>query len=294
MNRIIPDFSKDRAVNSLPLFAEVVFRRLWNKADDFGRYFADPLILKAELFPRKEIRTPDLSRAVLECERAALLVQYTIDGEQYLQINNFNQRVRAAKSKFPPPPDKCQTNVGQLSDNCRLEHEEEKEEEKGGKPPDFDFFSLLNDSFRNSEAFRNAWDSWLTYRRERKLAKWTPSTLTKQAKRFASWGADQTVANIETSIANGWQGIFASKQQQGASPPASRISVETFRRAYDWLHNLEGMDYIPERDKAILRANLDDLRGKYKDEYDDVCTRLKDPFDALTKHIKKTGGILYA
>ena len=92
------------------------------------------------------------------------------------------------------------------------------------------------------------------------------------------------------------RGEFApqTRQQQGAPPQNKEVSVETFRRAYDWLHNLDRMDYIPERDKAILRANLDDLRGKFKNEYNDVCTRLKDPFDELTKYIKKTGGILYA
>lgn len=141
MNRIIPDFSKDKRVNELSLLAEVIFRRLWNKADDFGRYYADPMILKAELFPRREIRTPDLCRALQECERAALLVQYTTDdGEQYLQINEFNQRVRAAKSKFPPPPnvsptdvgkmsDSCRTNDGQMSDSCPPESETESETE---------------------------------------------------------------------------------------------------------------------------------------------------------------------
>ena len=92
------------------------------------------------------------------------------------------------------------------------------------------------------------------------------------------------------------RGEFApqTRQQQGAPPQNKEVSVETFRRAYDWLHNLDRMDYIPERDKAILGANLDDLRGKFKNEYNDVCTRLKDPFDELTKYIKKTGGILYA
>lgn len=137
MTRIIPDFSKDKKFNELSFLAEIVFRRLWNKADDFGRYYADECILKAELFPRKEIRTPDLCRALLECERAALLVQYTIDGEKYLQINNFNQRVRTSKSRHPAPPstndgqmsDKCQTNVGQMSDKCRREEEDEYEEE---------------------------------------------------------------------------------------------------------------------------------------------------------------------
>ena len=78
-----------------------------------------------------------------------------------------------------------------------------------------------------------------------------------------------------------------TRQQQEAPPQNKEVSVETFRRAYDWLHNLDRMDYIPERDKAILGANLDDLRGKFKNEYNDVCTRLKDPFDELTKYIKK-------
>ena len=114
-------------MNSLSLLAEVFFRRLWNKADDFGRYDARPLILKAELFPLREIRLPDISRCLQECEVAGLLVSYKAENGTFLQISNFNQRVRAAKSKYPPMPDGCRSNVSQVSDNRPREKEDESE-----------------------------------------------------------------------------------------------------------------------------------------------------------------------
>lgn len=251
MNRLIPDFSKNRAVNSLSPLAEIFFRRLWNKADDFGRYWADEMILKADLFPLKEIRTPDLRRALLECERAALLVQYTAEGEKYLSIRNFNQRVRAAKSEFPPPPEECRTNdghmsdicqsnVSQVSDSCPLEEElelelekkkKQKEKESGGRPPRRDIFSFLPQNFAESEDFVRAWNDWLAYRRERKLGKWVEATLKSKAKEFADWGLEATIANIAYSIGNGYQGIFAPKSPP-SQPKSAGANLDELKRAY--------------------------------------------------------------
>ena len=210
-NRLIPDFSRDEKFNKLSLLAESFFRRLWNKADDFGRYDARPLILKADLFPLRDVRIPDIVRSLKECETADLLVCYQAENGEYLQLKNFNQRVRAMKSIYPPMPDSCQTDVRQMSDNRLLEEEVEVEEEiKGDKSPVLDFNSIL--SFSDSKAFTNAWDNWVAYRREKKLAKWTESTIKAKAKIFEEWGEAKTIQSIEQSIANGWQGLFEVKE----------------------------------------------------------------------------------
>lgn len=277
MNRIIPDFSKNRAVNSLSPLAEIFFRRLWNKADDFGRYWGDEMILKAELFPLKEIRTPDLRRALLECERAALLVQYTAEGEKLLSIRNFNQRVRRAKSNFPPPPEDCPTNDGQLSVNCQStvsqvsdscppEEEVEDEEEKkkkqkecGGRSPRLDILSFLPQNFAESEDFAKAWNDWLAYRRERKLGMWVQATLKSKAKEFVEWGLEATIANINYSIGNGYQGIFAQKSP-GPSPKGGDISLEELKRAYKHKVNFYDPMFSPS-DYQLKALNAEDIES---------------------------------
>ena len=295
MNRLIPDFSKDKAVNSLSWFAEICFRRLWNKADDFGRYYADELILKAELFPRKEIRTPDLCRALQECERAALLVQYTVDGEQYLQLRNFNQRVRASKSRFPEPPenidsqmsDTCQTNDSQMSGGCPLEHEHEHEEEEkgGGKPPVSEIFNFVGNDFKDNPSFCEAWREWLEYRQQRRLAKWTASTLKTKARQFAEWGVEATIENIYHSIGNGYQGIFPKKK----SAQKNELSWEYFATAYEfrWEDTLN-LDISDDKERVLRVLKLKDIervKREYPEDYKDIVERLNEDFSKLKKRV---------
>jgi len=134
MLRIIKSFSEVEQFDKLSFQAEVFFRRLWNEADDFGRFHANPLLLKAKLFPlRESVRTTDISRWLAECEAVGVLACYTVDDVNYLEIKEFNQRTRVKNGKYPQMSDTCQTNDGQMSDRCPLEEEEEDEEEENKK-----------------------------------------------------------------------------------------------------------------------------------------------------------------
>ena len=289
MKRVIPDFSKDARINSLSSHAEIFFRRLWNKADDYGRYDARPLILKAELFPLKDgTRSSDITRWLAECEKAGIIARYTVRAEQFLLIKNFNQRVRAAKSEYPPPPkevevmsDKCQTDVGQMSDTCPLEEEVEVEVEKKKKKKkneaDASIFDFLNDAFASSETFREAWEDWIAYRRERRLPKWTESTLKRQAKSFLTVGPDSAVEMIQRSIANGWQGLFKPN-----NPPSTRQNIDyhSLQRAFEFVsgHFLGEYDSDPKTES--------DLKNWAKEE--GIFERLNDRFSKLYKFVFKT------
>ena len=104
-NRVIKDsITCSKQIESLTWFQEVMFYRLMVKADDFGRFYADPQIIKCELFPRKKDLT---ERATLDgldaLEKANLIKRYTWEDEIYLQIVKWfdHQQSRATKSKFP-------------------------------------------------------------------------------------------------------------------------------------------------------------------------------------------------
>lgn len=96
-------------VNSLNANAERFYFRLFLVVDDFGRYSANPRILRAECYPLKDnIRTTDISRWLSECENAGLLQLYTVDGKPYLQMLRFSQTRavnRKSESRFPVPPE---------------------------------------------------------------------------------------------------------------------------------------------------------------------------------------------
>jgi hypothetical protein len=97
------------------------FRRLLHIADDFGIFDARVSVIRAHCFPTQleKVREADVSRLLANCEKAGLVRLYTKRGLKYGQIRDFRQRVRAMKSKYPPPDDdlpvKCPSDDGQTT-----------------------------------------------------------------------------------------------------------------------------------------------------------------------------------
>lgn len=95
----------DKAVNQL---CDGEFRLLIHltvTCDAYGRQVADPVMIKATAFPRSERATTDIERDLNGLREAGLLVIYTKDGEQYLQLTPWQQRKRSGVSRFPGPGD---------------------------------------------------------------------------------------------------------------------------------------------------------------------------------------------
>lgn len=159
---------ESEAINLLPDAAEAFFVRLLLSADDYGRFYAHPAILRAHLYPLKldKVKETDMTTRLHWCREAGLIDIYKVDGKAYVQIRKFNQRMRAAKSKFPSPdgqmlltPEESQSFAGQVPVNCPADarhddshppSESESESESIGasvKPPpalaDSEFLSKL-------------------------------------------------------------------------------------------------------------------------------------------------------
>ena len=97
---------ESEAINQLDPLSERFFLRLCLRADDYGRFHANPILLKSALFPlREDVRGADISRWLAACEKSGMVRCYSDSGKPYLEIPKFGQRTRADKSKFPEPPD---------------------------------------------------------------------------------------------------------------------------------------------------------------------------------------------
>lgn len=122
------------AVNKLSWAAEVFYRRLMSKADDYGRYDGRPPILRADLYPLQlaKVTEPDIEKWILETVEAALVRDYVLAGKRYLEIKNFGQQIRS-KSKWPPPP---ASNCDQLLAIVPVVVSESVSESVVGNPPD--------------------------------------------------------------------------------------------------------------------------------------------------------------
>lgn len=119
--------SSDR-VNVLTWPAEVFYRRLMSVADDYGRYDARVPILRANLYPLKldRVSDSDVAKWLGEGSKAGLIRIYQVEGKDYLEIRDFNQRLRAMKSKYPTPD-----NIGghPRADDSRVRPESEADTE---------------------------------------------------------------------------------------------------------------------------------------------------------------------
>ena len=114
-NRILRPWVDSEAVNSLSDAAEVFFVRLIQCADDYGRFYGTPMLLKSYLFPLKDKRVADISRWIAECVKAGLIADYEVAGKRFVEIRKFNQRMRLkGESKFPAPP----SNDSQMTVMC--------------------------------------------------------------------------------------------------------------------------------------------------------------------------------
>ena len=106
-NRVIKEsIKRSPQIDSLTWFEEVVFYRLMVTVDDYGRYYGNPIILRNDLFPTKDsITKKSMDDALRKLEACGLLVRYTVDGTQYVQLTTWSkhQRVRDSVEKFPSP-----------------------------------------------------------------------------------------------------------------------------------------------------------------------------------------------
>lgn len=104
-NRMLRDWTGSDKINNISVHAERFLVRLIMKVDDYGCFYADSRLLKANLFPLvlDNVRDADILRWMAECQKAGLIVVYENSGKRYVMILDFKQRLDRAKSKYPLP-----------------------------------------------------------------------------------------------------------------------------------------------------------------------------------------------
>ncbi len=111
-NRIIKEtICTSENLDQLSPEAEVFFYRLMVNCDDFGRFSANPQILRSKLYPLKvDIVRPEMVEAwLIELIGSELIFLYEAEGKRLLQIQSWNkhQQKRAKHSKYPTYDSTC-------------------------------------------------------------------------------------------------------------------------------------------------------------------------------------------
>ena len=120
-NRIIKEsICTSENIDQLSPIQEIAFYRLMVNCDDFGRMDARPRLLKARLFPLKDMDETDIIAIMQALEKAELIVMYLVDGKPYLQMKTWerHQQVRNQKSKFPSPDEADGNQMQSVANNC--------------------------------------------------------------------------------------------------------------------------------------------------------------------------------
>lgn len=113
-NRVLREsILNSERVNAVSQSAELHYRRLMSKVDDYGRIEASPRILKAEAWAmREDVTVEQIAEWTMELTAGPrpLILRYEVNGREYLEYQNFKQRIRTAKdgktanSLCPNPP----------------------------------------------------------------------------------------------------------------------------------------------------------------------------------------------
>ena len=123
-NRIIKEtICTSEDINRLSPMAECLFYRLMVKADDFGTYYGNGMIIKSTCFPLKDITITDIRNWVCELISAGLVYLYEADDKRwYIQFVKWekHQQVRATRRRFPPCNNICNQLISDDSGCCRI------------------------------------------------------------------------------------------------------------------------------------------------------------------------------
>jgi hypothetical protein len=102
--RMLRDWSDSAKFDGITAEAERLFMRLIMKADDYGRFHAEPRLVRSLCFPLLDtLRTEHIGRWLDELSDRNLVFRYENEHQKLLAIVNFGQRLRDTKAKFPPP-----------------------------------------------------------------------------------------------------------------------------------------------------------------------------------------------
>ena len=237
-NRLIKDSIKHSCeIDSLSWFQEVCFYRLMVTVDDFGCYFANPQIIKSDLFPTKE----DLTKATVQealdrLEEVGLIERYGIDGREYLHICKWDehQQRRATKPKYPLPPENNCNQVISNDINCPRNTIYEDE--------------YVNVSEDGDESFIDKADAMkIVHEHDRLINAAENSGFSRNdATRkmlidlYAEHGLEKMLTAIEACVRNGvstiayLQGVLKGKPKKAGGRPSKIVSAQEYtQREYD-------------------------------------------------------------
>lgn len=264
-NRILREgILTSERVASLNWAEEVFFRRLMSVVDDYGRYTANPKLIRAACYPLvvDKVSDADINKWMAKCVEAGLVSVYSVSADaddqkgsprcgkpagvsqslqkQYVQLHNFRQQTRTTASKYPPmtgdcteSPDKRLADDSQVT-STRLADDSHTSTVFGDG--DGDVYEDVKKSKPKKEAGefvlpdwidQGHWDAWRSHPKLKNASDKQKSVAVEKLRKWKDAGEDYAGA-LENAAASGYQGLFLPDKQQKTARKPSQNS-ETFR-----------------------------------------------------------------
>lgn len=205
-----PGIRDSELIDKLSPLAETLFYRLLVTVDDFGRFDARAAMVKAQCFPVKDsVTAKQCGQMLKEIADAGLILLYSIDGRNLLQIQKWDNAPRSKESKYPQPnASAIQLHTDVCIPPTLLPVTVTVTETVTKTETGTDNTAIAAETFPQGLDIQ-AWQSWLSYRKG--IGKpLKPASLEAAQRAMAAFGDDQA-AVVAQSIANGYQGLFAIK-----------------------------------------------------------------------------------
>lgn len=153
---IKPDFWTDEKLTDCSLSARLLFIGTWNFADDSGNLDRSHKQIKARVFPLDNV---DCEPLLLELITQGLLIEYAVEGKQYLHIKGFEKHQlinRPSKPTCPSYEDSVSPHAGRKGRKGKEGTSSTKE-----KPEYSEDFLKFWDAYPNKSSKAKANESWL-------------------------------------------------------------------------------------------------------------------------------------
>jgi len=120
-----------KKINAVSEGAENLYYRLLVMTDDYGRFHADPEIIRGVIYTRRKITYAVIKRRLNELFKVGLIRIYEDDGEKYLEITKFeeHQKFRSdikRQAEYPHPKHFLRSQQGSRNESDTRRNESDR------------------------------------------------------------------------------------------------------------------------------------------------------------------------
>lgn len=116
-----PGITSSERWNACSWQGQSFYIRLITLVDDFGRFEADPRLLRSLAFPLSEVMKSDqVTNLMVELHTVDLANFYRTNGKAFLQLTNWSERARAEGSKYPDLDSTCEQMFSDVVKSCGI------------------------------------------------------------------------------------------------------------------------------------------------------------------------------